>query len=158
MLQPWHPLPGTTTTRSIRRGAMQCCTPSCKIHGRLTPDEDANELTEAMGETAYELRQLAPDSGAYINEVTKSMFFLDRPSADQHHSVETSCPTGRRLCTARTTLVCSPSSTSTIRMACNGARAVLRARSGTSRMMANSASSVGRRRALLQHRHAMSSQ
>lgn len=123
-----------------------------------TSDEDANELTEAMGESAYELRQLAPDSGAYINEVTKAMFFPDRPSADQHHSVETSCPTGRRLCTARTMLVCSPSSTSTIRMACNGARAVLRATSGTSRMMANSASSVGRRRALLQHRHAMSSQ
>lgn len=116
-----------------------------------TSDEDANELTEAMGETAYELRQLAPDSGAYINEVIKSVSFLDRLSANQHHSVETLCPTGRRLCTARITLVCLPLSTSTIRTVYNGVRAALRATSGTSRMMASSASSVGRKRTLFQH-------
>lgn len=121
-----------------------------------TSDDNANELTEAMGETAYELRQLAPDSGAYINEVTKAVFFLDTLSADQYHSVETLCPTGRRLCTARITLVCLPLSTSTIRTVYNGVRAALRAMNGMRRMMENSASSVGRRRAFLQHRHVIS--
>lgn len=33
-----------------------------------TSDEDADALTESMSEAAYHLRQLAPDSGAYINE------------------------------------------------------------------------------------------
>lgn len=32
-------------------------------------EKDKTELTQSMSGVAYDLRQLAPDSGAYINEV-----------------------------------------------------------------------------------------
>lgn len=35
-----------------------------------TPAKLADEITAEMRETAYEMRKLAPDSGAYINEVS----------------------------------------------------------------------------------------
>jgi hypothetical protein len=35
-----------------------------------TAGDDADELKDAMSNVAYELRELAPDSGAYINEVS----------------------------------------------------------------------------------------
>jgi len=34
-----------------------------------TNEKDVAELFESMSDVAYDLRQLAPDSGAYINEV-----------------------------------------------------------------------------------------
>lgn len=34
-----------------------------------TGKKDIAELTQSMSAVAYDLRQLAPDSGAYINEV-----------------------------------------------------------------------------------------
>lgn len=34
-----------------------------------TEEEDVADLTQSMSAVAYDLRQLAPDSGAYINEV-----------------------------------------------------------------------------------------
>lgn len=34
-----------------------------------TPKSDAEEIMNAMGDVAFNLRQIAPDSGNYINEV-----------------------------------------------------------------------------------------
>ena len=41
-----------------------------------TMEKDIEELTQSMSDVAYDLRKLAPDSGAYINEVC-SAFCVD---------------------------------------------------------------------------------
>lgn len=46
-----------------------------------TPDRAAAELTDTMSDIAYNLRQIAPDSGAYINEVSSNpTFSVTNPS------------------------------------------------------------------------------
>lgn len=46
-----------------------------------TPSEIADNATAAMSNSAYDLRQLAPDSGAYINEVSLPCLLVDLAGA-----------------------------------------------------------------------------
>jgi hypothetical protein len=108
-----------------------------------TAGRDADELTEAMSDVAYNLRELAPDSGAYINEVSYIDYLSS--SGTDFRSVEILSQTGRRLCTARITPVCSPSSINTIQRASSGAKVALQAMSGTRGWTGDSANSRGLR-------------
>lgn len=65
----------------------------------------------------------------YVNVVLFSLKISYR-HINEHHSVATSCPNGRKLYTVKTTTVCSLSSTNTILLASSGVKAVLRAMSG----------------------------
>ena len=70
-----------------------------------TPADIAANITEDMSQTAYKLRELAPDSGAYINEVRPDATTL-QISGGKKSTLTLDCSVGRlfrigkRLCTA----------------------------------------------------------
>ena len=69
-----------------------------------TPADIAANITEDMSQTAYKLRELAPDSGAYINEVRHDATTLQ--ISEKNSTLTLDCSVGRlfrigkRLCTA----------------------------------------------------------
>lgn len=108
--------------------------------------EVADAVTSDMSETAYKLRQLAPDSGAYINEVSASLQWHGDKIDMTDISFSSAAPsslTSRRLCTATTTPASSRSSTRSTPRACSGVTSALPATSGTQERMVGSARGAG---------------
>lgn len=114
-----------------------------------TPADIVKEGKDAMEQSAYELRGIAPDSGAYINEVSNFASEeilecgLEQGILILHDSAAILKWIGRRPFTANTTPVSWPPSTNTILRVCSGVRCVLAARSGMSAKTADSVSSLG---------------